>query len=124
MKKAIALCVAVAMLAGCATSAPERGYYDENGDYHASRSAQNADNLNTAGAVAAGVGIAGALAVGITALHKANKNKHHDDGPDDMRKPEHPWNHPPRPHHTRQPDHKYPVYGDHNHPVNYHGNRY
>lgn len=68
------------MLAGCAQNSNDHGYYDDNGNYHPSQSAQNADNLNTAAGVAAAVGIAGALAVGVTALHKANKNKdHHDD---------------------------------------------
>lgn len=63
---ALVLCVT---LAGCA-SGPEKGYYDNNGVYHPSASAQNKDRAETAGAVAIGAASVAALAV---AIHAATK---------------------------------------------------
>ena len=69
MKKIIATSIIAFMLAGCA-SGPEKGYYDENGQYHASASAVNQDRLETAGAVATAAAAVAGLTLGIVALTK------------------------------------------------------
>lgn len=65
MKKMIAATLIALTLAGCA-SGPEKGYYDQQGVYHPSAEATNADRWTTAGAAAAVAG----LTLGIIAVTK------------------------------------------------------
>lgn len=69
MKKIIAVLTLATLLSGCA-SGPEKGFYDKDGNYHASASAVNQDRLETAGAVAVGAAAVAALALGIVAVTK------------------------------------------------------
>lgn len=67
-KISMALVITVG-LAGCA-SGPEKGYYDNNGVYHPSAQAKNADTAETLGWTAIGATAVAALAV---AIHAATK---------------------------------------------------
>jgi len=69
MKKIITATLIALTLAGCA-SGPEKGYYDQNGQYHPSAEATNADRWTTAGAVAAGAAAVAGLTLGIIAVTK------------------------------------------------------
>ncbi len=69
MKKILAASLIAMTLAGCA-SGPEKGYYDQNGQYHASADAVNADRWTTAGAIATGAAAVAGLTLGIVALTK------------------------------------------------------
>lgn len=69
MKKIIATSIIALILAGC-SSGPQKGYYDQDGQYHASASAENQDRLETAGAVAVGAAAVAGLTLGIVALTK------------------------------------------------------
>ena len=69
MKKMIAATLIALTLAGCAAG-PEKGYYDEQGVYHPSAEATNADRWTTAGAVAAGAAAVAGLTLGIIAVTK------------------------------------------------------
>ena len=69
MKKIIAASLIAMTLAGCA-SGPEKGYYDEQGVYHPSAEAVNADRWTTAGAIATGAAAVAGVTLGIVALTK------------------------------------------------------
>jgi len=69
MKKIIATSLIALTLAGCA-SGPDKGYYDQNGQYHASASATNEDRWQTAGVVALAGAAVAALTLGIVANTK------------------------------------------------------
>ena len=69
MKKMITATLIALTLVGCA-SGPEKGYYDEQGVYHPSAEAVNADRWTTAGAIATGAAAVAGLTLGIVALTK------------------------------------------------------
>ena len=69
MKKMIAATLIALTLADCA-SGPEKGYYDEQGVYHPSAEATNADRWTTAGALAVGAAAVAGLTLGIIANTK------------------------------------------------------
>lgn len=72
MKKMITATLIALTLVGCA-SGPEKGYYDQQGVYHPSAEATNADRWTTAGAagaVAAGAAAVAGLTLGIIAVTK------------------------------------------------------
>lgn len=69
MKKMIAATLIAMTLAGCA-SGPDKGYRDEQGVYHPSAEATNADRWSTAGALAVGAAAVAGVTLGIVALTK------------------------------------------------------